>query len=61
MVMALVEVEAGDYESAIGRYEYLISIPCDIFTEVLRAWPFPDEMVNHPRFQALLAKGDKVF
>ena len=61
MVMAIVEVQAGEYESAIARYEYLMSIPCGISAEGLRAYPYPEEMRNHPRFQALLAKGDKVF
>jgi hypothetical protein len=59
--MAFVEVEAGDYESAIARFEYLMSIPSIVTVEYMRGCPFPDEMVSNPSFQAILEKGNKVF
>ena len=64
MIITLAQINplVGDIEGALGNLEYLLSIP-SFWTSVakLRLHPQWDPLRNHPRFQALLEKGDTVF
>ena len=51
----------GELDKAIDILEELLSIPSDLTVAVFRLDPFDDSLRNHPRFQALLKQGDKVF
>jgi serine/threonine-protein kinase len=51
----------GEKERAIGQLEYLMSIPSWVTVAKLRIDPIWDPVRDHPRFQALLEQGDKVF
>jgi serine/threonine-protein kinase len=54
--LAEIEVTVGDYDSAIGRLDLLLSIPSEISVPVLRMDPIWDPLRDHPSFQALLEK-----
>jgi len=53
---AEIYVTVGDYEAAIDRLDYLLSIPSHISVPLLRIDPIWDPLRDHPRFQALLEK-----
>jgi tetratricopeptide (TPR) repeat protein len=59
--LAITYALVGEQEKAIDVLEELMSIPSDVTVAVLRLEPFYDSLRDNPRFQALLAKGDKVF
>jgi len=61
MVMAEVYARTGQVEPAIDVLEKLMSVPSGINANLLRVDPCYDPLRNHPRFQALIAKGDTVF
>jgi serine/threonine-protein kinase len=56
--LAQIYVMVGNYDSAIDRLEYLLSIPSDISIPYLRIDPTWAPLRNHPRFQKLLT-GEK--
>jgi serine/threonine-protein kinase len=55
-VLAEIYVTTGEYEAAIDRLEYLLSIPYPMSVSVLRLDPLWDPLRDHPRFQAMLEK-----
>ena len=55
-VLAEIYATTGEYDAAIDRLEYLLSIPYPMTVSVLRLDPLWDPLRDHPRFQALLAK-----
>ncbi len=54
--LARIYTMVGDYDAAIDRLEYLLSIPGDLSISLLRIDPTWDPLRSHPRFQALLEK-----
>ncbi|MEM7584513.1 MAG: protein kinase [Acidobacteriota bacterium] len=52
--LARIYTMIGDYESAIDRIEYLLSIPSEVSVPILRLDPRWDELRDHPRFQAIV-------
>jgi hypothetical protein len=61
MVMAEVCANTGRPEQAIDLLEELMSIPSLVNANILKLDPWYDSLRDNPRFQALIAKGDKVF
>ena len=61
MVMAEVYANAGEPELAIDLLEELMSIPSPINVGLLKVDPWYDPLRGNPRFEALIANGDKVF
>jgi len=58
--LAQIYVMVGEYDSAIDRLEYLLSIPSwNVSIPYLRIDPTWAPLRNHPRFQKLLAGGKK--
>jgi len=55
-VLAEIYATTGEYEAAIDRLEYLLSIPYLMTVSVLRLDPLWGPLRSHPRFQALLDK-----
>ena len=53
--LARIYTMVGDYEAAIDRLDYLLSIPGHLTTTWLRVDPTWDPLRGHPRFQRLLA------
>ena len=43
----------GEYDAALDRLEYLLSIPCDISMPYLRLYRRWAPLWNHPRFKEL--------
>lgn len=60
MVMAYVYANAGQHDAAIDILEQLMAIPSYISAGRLRVDPWFDALRGHPRFEALIAKGDVV-
>ncbi len=56
--LAQIYVMVGEYDKAVDRLEYLLSIPSEITIPYLRIDPTWTPLRNHPRFQKLL-KRDK--
>ena len=54
--LARIYTMVGDYDAAIDRLEYLLSIPGRISISLLRIDPTWDPLRSHPRFQALLER-----
>ena len=46
----------GEYDLAIARLEYLLSVAGDISVSIIRRDPRWDPLRDYPRFQALLEK-----
>ena len=61
MVMAIAEAHAGQLDSAIARFDYLMTIPSPLSVAMLRDAPLPDTIKRDPRFIAILERGNKVF
>ncbi len=53
--LARIYTMVGEYDAAIDRLEYLLSIPGHLTTAWLRLDPTWDPLRGHPRFQRLLA------
>ncbi len=56
--LARIYVMFGEYEAALDRLEYLLSIPSEFSPGLLRVDPFWDPLRADPRFQQLLEMGD---
>ena len=54
--LAYIYVLVGEYDLALDRLEYLLSIPCKLSVPLLRLDPKWDPLRDHPRFQELLEK-----
>ncbi|MFW6083974.1 MAG: BTAD domain-containing putative transcriptional regulator [Gemmatimonadota bacterium] len=52
--LADIYVTTGEFEAAIDRLEYLLSIPSGMSINLLRVDPHYDPLRDHPRFQALV-------
>jgi len=61
MVMAEVCARTGHEEEAIDALEGLMAIPSPINVGLLKVDPWYDSLRGNPRFEALIANGDKVF
>ncbi|MGD2246060.1 MAG: protein kinase [Candidatus Aminicenantes bacterium] len=58
--LARIFVKVGDYEAALDKIEYLLSIPSWLSVPMLRLDPDWDPLRTHPRFQKLLKQHSKV-
>lgn len=58
MVMASVYIMAGDYDKAIDKLDYLLSIPSFISVNALKLDPFYEPLWNLPRFKEMIKKHD---
>jgi serine/threonine-protein kinase len=56
IIMAEIYARVGEYEKAIDRLEYLLSVPAMISVPLIRIDPLWDPLRDHPRFQRLLEK-----
>jgi serine/threonine protein kinase/tetratricopeptide (TPR) repeat protein len=54
--LAEIYVMVGEYEKAIDKIEYLLSIPSRISVPILRLDPTWDPLREHPRFKQILEK-----
>ena len=54
--LAEIYIMVGEYDRAIERIEYLLSIPSLMSRPLLEVDPLYDPLRYHPRFQALLEK-----
>jgi TolB-like protein/tRNA A-37 threonylcarbamoyl transferase component Bud32/Tfp pilus assembly protein PilF len=54
--LAHIYVLLGEYDIAIDKLEYLLSIPCWISVPMLQLDPMWDPLRRHPKFQRLLKK-----
>jgi tetratricopeptide (TPR) repeat protein len=54
--LALVYARVGEHETAIGRLEYLLSIPSETTVWTLRLNPLWDPLRDHPRFKKLVGE-----
>ena len=54
--LAAIYTVVGEHEKAIGRLEYLLSIPGELTAKFLRIDPRWDALRDNARFQALLAR-----
>jgi tetratricopeptide (TPR) repeat protein len=57
--LADIYVMVGEYDRAIEKLDYLLSIPSEVSVPSLRIWPEYDPLRNHPRFQEMLEKYEK--
>jgi tetratricopeptide (TPR) repeat protein len=57
--LARIHVMVGEYEAALDRLEYLMSIPGDLGAGALRLDPAWKPLRDHPRFQALIRRYGK--
>jgi serine/threonine-protein kinase len=58
-ILARTYAVLGEREQAIDQLEFLLSVPSELSVPLLRADPEWDGLRDHPRFQALLARGDR--
>jgi serine/threonine protein kinase/Flp pilus assembly protein TadD len=54
--LAQVYVMVGEYDKALDKIEYLLSIPGDLSIPLLKIDPVWAPLLNHPRFQKLINK-----
>jgi len=54
--LALIYAMVGEYEEALNKIEYLLSIPCTLSVPLLRIDPRWDPLREHPGFKRLLEK-----
>jgi serine/threonine-protein kinase len=54
LYLALIYVMVGEYDAALDKIEYLLSIPCTLSVPLLRFEPQWDPLRDHPRFKRLL-------
>jgi TolB-like protein/Tfp pilus assembly protein PilF/predicted Ser/Thr protein kinase len=59
MGLAEIYVMVGDYDAAIDRLDYLLSIPSEVSVPLLRLEPRWDPLRDEPRFQHLLERYSK--
>ena len=53
--LAIIYTMVGEYEAAIDKLAYLLSIPGDLSVPLLKLDPTWDPLREHPRFEALVA------
>lgn len=56
MVMASIYIMAGDYDNAIDKLDYLLSIPSFVSANELKLDPFYEPLWNLPRFKEMIAR-----
>jgi hypothetical protein len=61
MVMAYAHVLLDNHDAALDEIELLLSMPGEFSTSLIELDPLLRPLLDHPRCQALLAQGDKVF
>jgi serine/threonine-protein kinase len=57
LAFAEISLLAGEYELALDKLEWLLSVPSLISAGILRADPIWDPIRDLPRFQRLVANG----
>ena len=55
-MLAAIYTEVGEYEKAIEKLEYLLTIPGDMSVNLIKVDPIWDPLRDHPRFNSLLEK-----
>ncbi|UCC44764.1 MAG: tetratricopeptide repeat protein, partial [Candidatus Zixiibacteriota bacterium] len=50
----------GEYDLAIDQFDYLLSVPSQMSIPLLKIWPDYAPLRDHPRFQALIDKYEKI-
>ena len=60
MVMARIYVNCGSYDKAIDELDHLLSLEGEHTVNNLKLWCCVDPLRDHPRFQALLEKYEKI-
>jgi len=60
--LAMIYTVVGEYEEAVNKLVYLLSIPCGniVSVPILRLDPIWDPLCSHPRFQRLLEENPKI-
>ncbi len=59
ILLAVIYVMVGEYDAALDKIEYLLSIPSDLSVPLLRLDPQWDPLRDHPRFKRLLEKNSQ--
>jgi serine/threonine-protein kinase len=52
--LAIIYTMVGEYDAAIDKIEYLLSVPGESSISLLRCYPTWDPLRNHPRFKKLI-------
>lgn len=58
-LLAIIYVIVGEYDAALDKIEYLLSIPYDLSVPLLRLDPTWDPLRDHPRFKRLLEENSQ--
>jgi TolB-like protein/Tfp pilus assembly protein PilF/predicted Ser/Thr protein kinase len=59
--LAMIYTMVGDYDAAIAELEKLLAVPAFVSVHSLQVFPIWAPLRDHPRFEALLRKGHRVF
>ena len=57
--LAMIYLLVGEYDLAVDRLDYLLSIPSPLSANLLRLDPFWEPLREHPKFKQLLEKYSK--
>ena len=58
-LLAIIYVMVGEYDAALDKIEYLLSIPYDLSVPWLQISPLYDPLRDHPRFKRLLEENSQ--